>query len=228
MKKAIIASMIFCMMLCACGKASGEEGSKTALDDTAWNVYTYSETETGYQYTMNEYTVSDEDELKSLLAKAENGLKAPAYIPEGYTFESAYVTYYLTKEMLDGLSPEEKEENGSTVYVYTLPDEALTRIDGFHITYSNEKGEKLSVDEAYVESMEIDTGDQDFKVVESTVYEIARTGFSKEEYSGEFLRKAQPVYEYRGKSEVSLDCVLVRIQMPDEKEEEVIKIAESM
>lgn len=228
MKKAIVMSMLLGFLLCACGKASEDAGSKQTLDETAWNVYTYSETETGYQYTMNEYTVSDEDELKSLLEKAENGLKAPAYIPEGYTFESAYVTYYVTKEMLDGLSPEEKEENGSTVYVYTLPDEVLTRIDGFQITYSNEKGEKLLVDAAYVESMETDTGNQDFKVVESTVYEIARTGFSKEEYVGEFLRKAQPVYEYQGKSEVSLDCVLVRIQMPDEKEAEVIKIAESM
>lgn len=228
MKKKFITGMLFCMMLCACGNASGEEGSKPVSEEAAWNVYTYSETETGYQYTMNEYTVSDEDELESLLEKAESDMKAPSYIPEGYAFESAYVTYYVTKEMLDGLSPEEKEENGSIVYEYLLPDEALTQIDGFQITYSNEKGEKLLVSADYVVNMEIDTGNQDFKELEAMGYEAARAGLFQEEYVGEFFRNAQPVYEYQGNSEVSLNCIFVRVQMPDENEAETVKIAESM
>lgn len=228
MKKAVILSMIFSIMLCACGKASGEEGSKPVSEETAWNIYTYSETETGYQYTTNEYPVSDENELKLLLEKAESELKTPSYIPDGYAFESAYVTYYVTKEMLDGLSPEEKEENGSIVYEYLLPDEVLTQIDGFRITYSNEKGEKLLVSADYVVNMEIDTGNRNFKDLESTGYEAARAGLFQEEYVGEFFRNAQPVYEYRGNSEISLNCIFVRIQMPDENEAETVKIAESM
>lgn len=227
MKKASITSIIFCIMLCACSKAPEDEGNKPVLEENAWNIYTYSETETGNQYTMNDYPVSNEDELKTLLAKAESELNVPSHIPEGYAFESANLTYYVTKEMLDGLLPEEKEENGSIVYEYVLPDEVLTQIDGFCITYVNEKGEKLVVDADYVISMEMDTGNHDFKEVESADYEIARAGM-QEEYVGEFFRNAQPVYVYRGNSEVSLNCIFVRIQMPDENEDEVIKIAESM
>lgn len=227
MKKAVILSMVFSIMLCACGKASGEEGSKPVSEETAWNIYTYSETETGNRYTMNEYPVSDEDELKTLLEKAESELKAPSYIPDGYAFESAGLSYYVTKEMLDGLSSEEKEEDGSIVYEYVLPDEVLTQIDGFCITYVNEKGEKLVVYADYVENMETDTGNQNLKDVEASGFETARAGMQKE-YVGEFFRKTQPLYVYMGNSEVALNCILVRIQMPDENEGEIVKIAESM
>ena len=231
MKKIAVWCIVSCILLCGCGKAPDIVDSGAVQKEIAWNVYTYSKTANGFSSTMYDYPVSDENELRELLEKAGSDLKIPSYIPDGYIFESANLSYYLTKEMLDGLSAEEKEtEDGNIEYQYTLPDDVLTQIDGFGITYKNESEEEIFIDADYVESMEMSTGGSDsFQEMEMVNFEVSRTGTLYGKYMGEFFRKASPVCEYNGKDEKTLNCIFVLISISDtEENEQIIKIAESM
>lgn len=231
MKKIAVWCIVSCILLCGCGKVPDVVDSGAVQKENAWNVYTYSKTVNGFRSTMYDYPVTDENELKELLEKAGSDLKLPSYIPDGYIFESANLSYYLTKEMLDGLSAEEKEtEDGNMEYQYMLPDDVLTQIDGFDITYKNENGEEIFIDADYVESMEMSTdGIDSFQNIEMVNYEVSRTGTLYEKYMGEFFRRASPICEYNGKDEKTLNCIFVRISISDtEENEQMIKIAESM
>ena len=230
MKKTVFLIIALSFLLCACGRASDAADSGRVLEESAWNIYTYSKTENGFRSTMYDYPVSDENELKDLLEKADSELKVPSYIPDGYTFESASLSYYLTKDMLDGLTAEEKEdEDGNIEYQYTLPDDVLTQVDGFDITYRNESGEEISIWVRYVENMEMGTdGVEKFQETESANYEVSRTGILYEKYMGEFFRKASPIYEYTGNGDRTLSCIFVEISMSDIENEQVVRIAEGM
>lgn len=230
MKRIVVLMIGLSFLICACGRASDTAGSEQVSEENSWNIYTYSETANGFQSTMNEYPISDENELENLLTKAESELKVPSYIPDGYTFESANLFYYVTKDMLDGLTAEEKAgEDGEIKYQYILPDDVLTQIDGFDITYRNESGEEIFICVNYVESMEMKTnGSDSFQETEAANYEISRAGILYEQYVGEFFRKALPVYEYLGGGEKTLSCIFVNISMSDMENEQVVKIAESM
>lgn len=230
MKKTVVLIIGLSLLLCACGRASDVADSGRDLEESAWNVYTYSKTENGFRSTMNDYPVSDENELKDLLEKAESELKMPSYIPDGYTFESANLSYYLTKDMLDGLTAEEKEgEDGIVEYQYTLPDDVLTQVDGFDITYRNENGEEIFIRVNYVESMEMGTdGSESFQEIEAANYGVSRTGILYEKYMGEFFRKVSSIYEYTGGGDRTLSCIFVDISMSDIENQQVVEIAESM
>ena len=230
MKKIVVLMLGLSLLLCACGRTSDAADSGQVLDENEWNVYTYSKTENGFRSRKNDYPISDENELKDLLEKADSELKVPSYIPDGYTFESANLSYYLTKDMLDGLTAEEKEdEEGNIEYQYMLPDDVLTQVDGFDITYRNESGEEISIWVRYVENMEMETdGVKKFQKTETANYEVSRVGILYEKYMGEFFRKASPVYEYTGGGDRTLSCIFVDISMSDIENEQVVRIAESM
>lgn len=230
MKKTVVLIIGLSFLLCACGRASDAADSGRVLEESAWNVYTYSKTENGFRSTKNDYPVSDENELKDLLENADSELKVPSYIPDGYTFESANLSYYLTKDMLERLTAEEKEgKDGNIEYQYSLPDDVLTQVDGYDITYRNESGEEIFICVNYVESMEMGTdGIESFQEIEAVNYEVSRTGILYEKYMGEFFRKASPVYEYTGGGDRTLSCIFVDISMSDIENEQVVQIAEGM
>lgn len=229
MKRVMILSIIFVILLCGCGNISDEAKRRPVLKESGWNIYSYWETENGVSYTLNDYPVSDEEELKALLKKADSGLQAPEYIPDGYEFDSGSVSYFLTKDMLDRLAAEEKTgEDGRVLYEYILPDEVLDQIDGFHIIYKNKNGEEIIIYADYVKSMDIETGNDDFQETEAKNYQAARTGIWNENYTGEFFRNVNPVYEYAGNEEITLSCIFINISMSDTENEQVVKIAESM
>lgn len=219
--------VIFTMvLLCACGK-SNDEAEKT---EDAWNVYTYSETENGGSTSSkNDYSVSGEEELSDLLKNADTELQLPSYVPEGYGFEEGDCSYFVTRDSLaQAQVREDQEEDGGTVYIYTLPDSVLKQLDGFRVTYSNGEGKKITIEASYVQSMDMDTGNLNFEETKASGYDLGRSGSSNNGYLGEFFREAQPVYGYEGGSEIEKKVVFVRIWMSDTDREEVVRIAESM
>ncbi len=216
------------ILLCACQKKEPEESSE-AMAETAWNVFTFSKTETGSKSIQNDYPVSNEEELAELLKSAGYELQIPSYIPEGYEFENASLSYYVTKEILERSEVEENEtKDGEILYQYVLPEDVLKQVSGFKITYTDQDGNKLVIDAGYAENMELDTGNQDFQATEAEGYDLSRVGTFKESCLGEFFKEIQPVYEYTGDTERKMSCILLQISMPDAEDEQIVKIAESM
>lgn len=225
----ILSFVILNLFLCACA-ADSIGDNQTEAD---WNVYTYAETENGMKYELNTYSVSTEKELADLLSDADSALMLPSYIPDGYEFQSANLSYFLTKEILDQAEMKETQQDGIVVYEYILPRSVLQQISGLCIEYLNEKNQRIIIETNYVQDINIDTGSNDFQEIELQGYEISRIGVRKEYNVGEFLRNTQPIYEYIGNADVMMNCVLTRISIPDTENEQIereqiIKIAESM
>ena len=229
----ILGVTMLSMVLCACASDFTGEKEADVQTETDWNIYTYSETEDGVKYELNPYSVSDEKELADLGRDAGSTWKLPSYIPDGYEFQSAELSYFLTKEILEQAEVTETQEGGSVTYQYVLPKSVLKQISGFYIEYVNEADQKLVIETNYVEDINIDTGNHDFQQIELQGYEISRLGVWNKQNVGEFLRNMDPIHAYMGNAETTLDCVLTRISVSDAKNEstegeEIVKIAESM
>lgn len=216
------------IFLCACSKKDAEESSEQ-ISEKDWNVYIYSKTDIGSQSQSNVYSVSSEKELEDLLKNAGFEMQIPSYVPDGYQFESASLSYYITKEILEQSEVTENEtKDGQITYEYILPQEVLAQVDGFWITYRDQDGNMLEIQVEYVENMALDTGNLDFQELKVENFDLAREGVWEKQYLGEFFRETEPIYEYDGDSERKMNCIFVRISMTDMENEQIAEIAESM
>lgn len=170
----------------------------------AWRTIHMETDKHGSASTMSPFHPADSDTVISIFNNSNNKLLYPSYIPAGYSFIEADLSFYLTPDMMESKPVSSEKEDGLIRETYVVSETLQKNVESAKITYQNDKGDtfdfylRLSADD----KINLDAG-------ENTVADMSsETGFAD---SGIYRRLDKSVAGYIIEEITGADYVWARL-----------------